>query len=189
MLSSSRNRQGEHELARDTRKPMGRASVYIAIMLSSLITGCTWQPLYGDTAYSSSVVPDPVLSQVYVSDVNTRVGQQVRNHLIFLLQGGKDNASTRYELKMRVRDIDNRYAAVRNVRDFTAGQVTVTASYDLIDKTTMERVAGGSRVATAPYDRTPMDFANSRAQRDAENRAAKEVAEQLRLAIASDLQG
>jgi LPS-assembly lipoprotein len=34
-----------------------------------------------------------------------------------------------------------------------------------------------------------MDFANSRAQRDAENRAAKEVAEQLRLAIAADLQG
>jgi LPS-assembly lipoprotein len=189
MLSSSRNRQGIHGEARDSRKLVGRTLGFVAIVLSSLIAGCTWQPLYGDTAYSSSVVPDPVLSQVYVSDVNTRVGQQVRNHLIFLLQGGKDNADTRYELKIRVRDIDNRYAAVRNVRDFTAGQVNVTVSYDLIDKTNMQRVAGGSRVAFAPYDRTPMDFANSRAQRDAENRAAKEVAEQLRLAIAADLQG
>jgi LPS-assembly lipoprotein len=189
MWSSSSKRHGAHEMRARARGHVGRSLVVAAVLASGLATGCTWQPLYGDTVYSSSAVPDPVLSQVYVGDVDTRVGQQVRNHLIFLLQGGKDNANTRYELKMRVRNINSEYAAVRNVRDFTAGQVSVTVSYDLIDRTDMKRVSGGSRVATAPYDRTPMDFANSRARRDAENRAAKEVAEQLRLAIAADLQG
>jgi len=162
--------------------------VFAALLFLALASGCTWQPLYGGTAYSSSPAGEPRLAEIYVSEVDTRVGQQVRNHLIFLLQGGRDNADTRYELRIRVRDVDSRYAAVRNVRDFTAGAVSVTVSYELYEKAKMERVAEGSRVAIVPYDRTPMDFANNRAQRDAQNRAAKEVAEQLRLALAADLQ-
>ena len=39
------------------------------------------------------------------------------------------------------------------------------------------------------YDRTGQVFANRRAERDAENRAAREAAESIRFAIASDLSG
>lgn len=163
----------------------------IALLAASalIVSGCTWQPLYGANGYADASLPGNALAQVSVSQVDTRVGQQVRNHLIFLLHGGKDPVQTRYEARIRVSDTGNQYAAVRNIRDFTAAAVTVTVSYDLIDTSTNSRVSGGSRIATAPYDRTSQSFANSRALRDAENRAAREAAEQIRLALAADLQG
>jgi LPS-assembly lipoprotein len=152
-----------------------------------VLGGCTWQPLYSTSGRADSGLAASPLSQVSVTPVDTRVAQQVRNHLIFLLQGGRDAEKTRYRLQLRVTEIRNEFAAVENIRDFTASSITVTASYDLIDTTNNTRVAGGSRVATATFDRTGQSFANERASRDAENRAAREAAEQLRLAIAADL--
>jgi LPS-assembly lipoprotein len=180
MSSSSRKTGSFMPVAR-----MAASAVLIASTL--LLVACTWQPLYSTSGRADTGLAASPLSQVSVSPVDSRVGQQVRNHLIFLLQGGRDAEKARYRLQLRVTDIRNEYAAVENIRDFTAGSITVTASYDLIDTTTNTRVAGASRVATATYDRTGQSFANERASRDAENRASREAAEQLRLAIAADL--
>ena len=183
MLSSS-----HCATAKRSGMALRRVAVAGVLIGSALMLGaCTWQPLYSTSGRADTGMASSPLSQVSVAPVETRVGQQVRNHLIFLMQGGRDARETRYRLQMRVASIRNEYAAVENIRDFTAGSITVTASYDLIDTTTNTRVSGNSRVATATYDRTSQSFANDRAARDAENRAAREAAEQLRLAIAADL--
>lgn len=155
-----------------------------------LLGGCVWQPLYGTNQYApGSVSGGYALQLVDVAEIDSRVGQQIRNHLVFLLQGGKDNRDVPYLVKLRVTETTEQLAAIKNVRDFTAGTVTVTVSYDLFEKATMRRVASGRRVASAPYDRTSQNYANRRAERDAENRAAREAAEQLRMALAADLAG
>jgi LPS-assembly lipoprotein len=48
-------------------------------------------------------------------------------------------------------------------------------------------VASGRRQITSQYDIPNQEFAAYRAQRDAENRAARELAELVRLAVAQDL--
>ncbi len=156
------------------------------LSLALVVSGCTWQPLYS-SGHAGPALADSPLSQVSVGSVDSRPAQQVRNHLIFLLQGGRDQADTRYKLQLRITSTGTEFAAVEGIRDFTAGSITITATYDLIDSTNNTRVAGGNRFATATYDRTAQSFANNRAARDAENRAAKELAEQLRLAIAAEL--
>lgn len=156
------------------------------IVTLAALCGCVYQPLYGDGLPGQGSY-GVALSQVWVEEAESRVGQQVRNHLIFLLQGGRDDPQTRYLAKLRVLDINRRFAAVEGVRDQTAGSVTVTVSYDLIDREGNIIVAEGHRVARATFDRTGQSFANSRALRDAENRAAHEAAEELRLAFAADL--
>lgn len=153
----------------------------VLLAISLVVSGCVYQPLYGSSG------ADDVLSQIWVEEVDTRTAQQLRNHLIFLLQGGRDNRETRYLARLRVVDSSRQFAAVKNLRYDTAGSVTVSVSYDLIDTNGNVRVAGGSRVATASFDRTGQSFANSRALRDAQNRAAREAAEKLRLAFAADL--
>jgi len=157
-----------------------------AIAATSGLSACVYQPLYGANSYAPESV-NGALSAIRVADVETRTGQQVRNHLIFLIQGGREAPQPVYELRIRVGDSNRKFAATRDVRDSTAGSVTVTVSYDLIELATMNRIAGGSRIASASYDRTGQSFANQRAVLDAENRAAREVAEQVRFAIASDL--
>ncbi len=160
-----------------------RAALLGAALLA--LPACQYQPLYGPNSYASQSAE--TLSLIGVSDVETRVAQQVRNHLIFLLQGGAAAPQPTYDLKLRVVDNGRLQAAAADVGDTTAGVVTVTASYDLYDLATRTRIANGTRVASASYDRTGQSFANSRAVRDAENRAAREVAEQIRLALAADI--
>lgn len=161
------------------------AGVVCAVAL--FVSGCTFQPLYGSNGNLGGSQTGYALSAIAVEEVDNRVAQQVRNHLIFLLAGGQQTVDSRYVARLRVRDTNNTFAPTRNQRDDTAGSVTVTVSYDLIETATNRQVGTGSRNATASYDRTSQNFANDRSVRDAENRAAREVAELLRLAFAANL--
>lgn len=158
-----------------------RSFIVISAML--LLAACQFQPLYGERTPGQG----GGLEQVGVASVDSRVGQQVRNHLLFLLNGGFASDEKTHEARLRVSYSNQLSSALPSVEDSTAGTVTVRVSYDLIDLATNETVAKGSRDAIASYDRTGQVLANNRATRDAENRAAKEAAEALRLAIASDI--
>lgn len=149
------------------------------------LSACQFQPLHGSGGATGT---SGGLSTVSVSQVDSRVGQQVRNHLLFLLNGGFGGAEKTHEARIRVSWDNRQLAAIPNqVNDTTAGVITVTVSYDLISLADGKAIASGTRKTTASYDRTGQVFANKRAERDAENRAAKAAAESLRLAIASDL--
>lgn len=155
----------------------------LAIIAILFLSACQFQPLHGDKAARQG----GGLEQVGVASVDNRVAQQVRNHLLFLLNGGFAASEKTHEARLSVNFSNKLSAALPSVEDSTAGTVTVRARYDLIDLRTNETVASGSRDAIASYDRTGQVLANNRATRDAENRAAKEAAEALRLAIASDM--
>jgi LPS-assembly lipoprotein len=166
-------------------RPLALAALLACIGLPGL-AGCVYHPLYGTDSYASQA-PGSTLSFIEVADVDTRVGQQVRNHLIFLLNGGRQAPEPRYEAHLRVNSFNQLYAANRNYADTTAGTVTVNVSYDIVDLASHQQISNGRRVGRAAYDRTGQSFANERAQRDAENRAAQNAAEQIRLAIAADM--
>ena len=165
-----------------------KTGLIACLVATTSLSACTFQPLYAPSSLNNvDGNSGAVLSQVNVSAVDSRVGQQVRNHLLFLLHGGKQNYSPRYEARLLVKAIERRTSAKPSRHDTTAGFVTVTASYSLIDTTEQKIVAEGNRRAISNFDRTSQIFANQRAVRDAENRAAIEVAENIRNAIASDL--
>ena len=69
----------------------------------------------------------------------------------------------------------------------TAGTVTMTARYVLSGTTSGETIASGQRQIVSSYDVPRQEFAAYRARLDAENRAARELAELLNLAIAQEL--
>ncbi len=69
----------------------------------------------------------------------------------------------------------------------TAATLHMTGSYVLTDLATAKPVASGSRSIQASYDQPSQEFATLRARRDAEDRAARELAELLRLDIAQRL--
>ncbi len=161
-----------------------------ALALGALVAataGCTVQPLYGGGAAG------PVSSQlasVSIAPVATRQALEVRNHLIFLLGGGNGQpASPAYVLDMEVdsRTSETAIIQIGSDNEPSAGTVIMSAEYRLRDVASEEIVASGRRTASASYDRTRQEFANQRAERDAENRAARELAEMLRLALAQDL--
>ena len=156
-----------------------------------ILASCQFQPLYSSDS-GTLAVSNRTLSTLSVAEVDGRAAQQVRNHLIFLLSGGATPANPSHEVRLRI-TTNSRVSAARvanaesNQLGNTAGSVEINASYEIYDTRTHELVRRGSRIASAAYDKTSQSFASERAERDAENRAAREVAELLRLAIAADL--
>jgi LPS-assembly lipoprotein len=122
--------------------------------------------------------------------VSTRYGQEVRNHLIFGLNGGAGQpANPLYSLDLGVTARASAAATIQRAleEEPTASMMTVASNYVLTDAKTGDVVARGRREVSSSYDVPRQAFAAMRAQRDAENRAARELAELLRLAIAQDL--
>jgi LPS-assembly lipoprotein len=172
-----------------------RLSLAAASLLSAwlfAISACTVQPLYSDGALANPSVTGSIgseLAMIAVKPPINRVGQQVRNDLLFLLYGGKaEPVAPRYTLTLSVSAYSEASAniQVNQVTEPTAAIETVRASYKLVDSTG-KAVSNGDRQFVASYDVPRQEYAAFRAQRDAENRAARELAELLRLAIAQDL--
>ncbi len=166
----------------------------------ALLAGCTAQPLYG-TANRMALAPadqdNRRIASVEVAPIGNREGLEVRNHLIFLLNGGAGQPSEpAYKMKLKVETRSQAVAVVQNCplavcRDSipTAGAIRLTADYEIADAKTGDAVSKGSRNVVSSYDSGRQEFANYRAKMDANDRAARELAELLRLAIVHDLQG
>lgn len=171
-----------------------RVAARLAFLASiALASACTVRPLYSDGPASAGVEAGTAtqLASVNIKPVNTRYGQEVRNHLIFMFNGGAgQQAAAPYTMDLAVSALteSSLLAEVTSKDDEpTAGAVTLTGTYVITDIKTGKRIAAGKRNVSASFDRPRQEFARMRAERDAENRAARELAELLRLAIAQDM--
>jgi len=157
------------------------------------IAGCTVRPLYGNaTSAGAGAGTTAKLAQIEVAPVSDRVGQEVRNHLIFQFGGGQGQpANPAYRLSLETRVAKSALTSINTGRislEPTAGTVTVHADYKLIDTATGAVLASGNRSVQAPYDIPSQEFAAKRAVRNAEDRAARELAQLLSLVVAQELE-
>lgn len=111
------------------------------------------------------------LSTISISDPDTRVEQQVRNDLVFLMTGGEGlSPRPQYNLVLKTT------ASSLDVLEKTAARLTVTVGFTLTERDTDRLIVSGERSAVASLDVRTQQFAKDRAILDAENRAAREVA-------------
>ena len=170
-----------------------RASLLCAAtLMMAAVAGCTVSPL--NSATNSGATSDGVSSSVAaqlagitISPVSTRVAQQVRNELLNQFGASAETRSGLYSLSLVVTHAAANIAVERSAKAPTAAQVTVRVTYGLTEKSTGNTVGTGLIQTLAAYDRTSQSFANQRALRDAENRAAKEAASRVRLAVAQKI--
>jgi LPS-assembly lipoprotein len=163
----------------------------LALAGLAAVSACTVTPLYSTAGLQTGSVASNRLASVNVKPATTRVGLEVRNHLIFLLNGGAgEPASSAYSVETGITSVSTAGATIQRTSDSepTAGIVTVTSNYSIVDTKTGSVVASGRRSIPASYDVPRQEFAALRALRDAENRAARELAEILRITIAQELE-
>ena len=171
----------------------GRLAVCGMAAALALVSACTVRPLYSSQPLSpgSALSASAELASISIKPVSTRYAQQVRNNLIFAFgQGSGEPASPAYTLDLGVTELVESAAIVQvqtQEDEPTAGTVTLTANYVLRDTATNTVIAVGKRSIPSSFDRPRQEFAAYRAQIDAENRSARELADLLRLSIAQDL--
>ncbi|CAM5422405.1 hypothetical protein MAUB1S_07163 [Mycolicibacterium aubagnense] len=181
----------------DTRKTAAsfarRAALFGLLAGVALVSACQVRPLYSNQPLStgSTVGAREELASIAVKPVSSRYAQQVRNNLIFALTGGGERPNApAYSLTLSVTESVISTASIQVAKDQdqpTAGTVIMTAAYTLTDAKTGKAVANGQRSISSSFDKPSQEFASYRAQIDAENRAARELAELLHLALAQDL--
>lgn len=177
----------------DRRLPRLAAVLGLALGLA----GC-FQPLYaertltsapiaaGGPALPSGTTLQAVMSAIDIKDIDGRIGQNIRNELIFAFTGGGAPSPQRlYRLEVRLAPslqapIVDPYTDRAEVET-----VVVDAWYQLVPTGQIDPVIKGNAFGRASFNRSRQRYATIRAQRDAEDRAAKLVAEQIRLRLTS----
>ncbi|QND51052.1 hypothetical protein HB779_03465 [Phyllobacterium sp. 628] len=177
--------------------PMGILGCVLGMAL--IAGGCQVRPLYsnaGPVAGAGAGVSGSVqskLATVAITEVGGREAQVVRNNLIFLFnRGAGQPASAAYTMTLSIGVQDLSLALVQNATNDksgqpTAGSIRMTGNYTLTRISDGKVVGKGTRLITADYDAPRQRYAVLRAQRDANNRAAREIAEALNLSVAQDL--
>ena len=164
-------------------KILRTAGAALLVALSAVATGCQVRPLYSEAGGMQQK-----LAAIAFSEAKDRVGQVVRNRLIFLTGGGAGEATDpQYEVELTVTSSLTQALLVDTSDRARAGQVFIKAGYILRRSSDGEVIKAGERRAMALVDFPVQEFAKVRAIRDAENRAANEAAELVRADLAAAL--
>jgi LPS-assembly lipoprotein len=148
------------------------------------LAGCGFQPLYGGTTAGGTKLA-AVMAGVEINPIPGRVGQRLRNELIFTTTGGGVPPPSQYQLDIAIKEsVTDQLVQITG--DATGQVYQLDATFKLIDGHG-NVILQGTAISRAPYNRFQEIFANVRARYDAENRAARTVAESIKTRIAAYL--
>jgi LPS-assembly lipoprotein len=161
-----------------------RSSLVAAMLIAAAVslTACGFQPLYGTTAGGSRL--GAVMAGVEVTPIPGRVGQKLRNELIFENTGGGEAGPTGYKLDIVIKEsVLNTLVKISGDAKEQIYELDATFKLMKAGKVILE----GKATSRASYERVETIFSNVRARVDAENRAARTVAESIKVRLAAYL--
>ena len=174
---------------------VGRA--FFALGLAGLVAGC-FQPLYAEHPLPVGAAGNPgivgQLRAVDVAPIDTpagsrlaRVSVNVRNELIYDLTGGGGGFSPTHRLDLKLVATQLQVIVDINTARPDVNNYGIDSTYTLTELATGRVVVKGQTFARVSYNIPGQEqrFAGERGLRDAENRAAKEIAENIRTRLAS----
>ena len=171
-----------------SRRSLVRA-LSLALVVAPALSACGsggFQPLYGASA--SGAPMSERMAQVDFAPIPGRVGQRIRNELIFEGTGGGNPLPPTHRLEVVIRE--NITSTLVRIDGEALGQIySVEANFQLVDTKAKKVVFKGTSHARAGFERFEAIYSNVRAREDAENRAARTIASDLKTRLAAYLSG
>jgi LPS-assembly lipoprotein len=174
----------------DTRLLRGACFAVVAGLLSLGTSGCGFHPLYGPTASGANLAE--VMKTVQVATIGGRTGQRVRNELVFGTTGGGEPLAPVYRLDIALRE-NLRNTLITQTGAPTGQILQLDAEFRLVRIKDNEVVYKGYSTAEAAYDLAGATgnvgsiYGDTRAAIDAQNRAARSLADTLKTRVAAYL--
>ncbi len=151
----------------------------IALLFASLIvSGCSYRPLYGGGADGKGVAV--ALSGIAVDEQKNRAGQIVRNNLI----SSFGSTGSQYVLRLTPEEKSQQLSAY-SAQKLERHRYNLKVKFELASATSGETLVSGSSFSNVSYDTVEQPIADLRAAENARERAAREVAEDIRLRLAA----
>ena len=148
-----------------------------------LLSACGFKPLYGTSGLVAESVSSK-LASVNIPEQSTRAGQLIRNAILSAIAPVGTNATTEYQFDMTPKTGEEDSVEAQNT-DVLRRSYRLSVAFDLVKITTGKSVYSGKTFSYVSYDRTGVPFANQQARTNAEERAAGEVALDIRTRLAA----
>lgn len=166
-------------------------AILAAALAAPLLAGCGnggFRPLYGEASLGGAHADDR-LAKVSVTTIPGRVGQQIRNELIFHATGGGGEV-VQPDMRLEVAIRESVTSTLVRIDGDSGGQVyNVEAKFQLVRISDKAVLLTGTSYGRASFERNKSIFSNVRAREDAENRAARVVGEDLKSRLSAYLGG
>jgi LPS-assembly lipoprotein len=177
---------------------MSSARIRIAVRLlavaalAALTAGC-FQPMYAERGDGAPGLREKLMG-VELPPVDkpnasreARIGVEIRNALAFKLYGNATGMPPTHRLVLRFSTARSSLMTDPTTALPTSENYGIDAQYNLIEIASNKSVMTGSTFSRVSYDMpgSYQRFARSRAFRDAEDRAAQEIAENIQTRLAS----
>ena len=159
---------------------MSQRTLIAASML--LLAGCGFEPLYGVNGGLTG--PGQTLRTIYVEPIPERVGYELRNHLLDILDASGEDAGTAYRLKLILREEPPQGVALQQDATITRYNYRLTAHYELFARDSAQPLKTGDVTTLTAYNVASSPYATVVAERDAGDRAANDIAERIRTELA-----
>jgi LPS-assembly lipoprotein len=184
--------------SRSAHAAVGRRLLrWVAVAAAAALTAGCFQPLYGEHAAGPGAVAPNVrdaFATVEIDQVSApngtpeaRIAVELRNNVVYELTGGAGSGTTSYRLRIQMK-----LSKAAMIVDIATGRteaeiIGIDVNYTLTEVGTKKVVVNSQTFARVSSDVPGLQqrFAHQRAQRDAENRAAKVIAEHIRSRLAS----
>jgi LPS-assembly lipoprotein len=165
--------------------------VFACAAASMLVAGCGdsgFRPMYASSAIVGGADLNEKLKELEVAPIPGRVGQRVRNELIYQTTGGGLAAQPVYRLEIVIRE--SLTPTLVQIDGNSSGSVyNLDTSFRLVRIADRSVALTGESHGRVAFQRIDSVVANGRARQDAEDRAAKTVGEELKGRVAAFLSG
>jgi LPS-assembly lipoprotein len=165
----------------------------VAGAAAATVAGC-FQPMYGDASLTTSPAVATNMAAVDVSQIAapngtplSRIAVDVRDRLLFGLTGGHATTQPIYRLNIQINaSSESMIVDINSGRPDTV-DYALNASYTLYESKTGKPVFNSQTFARVTYDipGQAQRFARDRGLRDAEDRAAQQIADNIKSRLAS----
>ena len=153
------------------------APLFVVLLLGA----CGFRSLYGTDATGDA---PGELATIKVSPIADRLGQQLRNNLLDLLNPRGRPANPRYLLTVGL-DQSTQRLAIEKDAFATRANLRLLANFSLQDPDSREIVLSGKSLVVSSYNILDSEFATLMAEKDAKTRAAREIAHDIRTRLAA----
>jgi LPS-assembly lipoprotein len=150
------------------------------LAVAAALSGCGFRPLYAVGTTPEGV--NSYFTQVFVEPIPGRQGVHLRNQMMDALTPEGTPSSAAYRLSIKLVDVKEGLAIKENTQ-ITRYNYSLSAKYELRDAVSGEVLDHGTARAIAAYNVADSQFATQSAERDAQERAAREAGEDIRLRL------
>ena len=146
--------------------------------------GCGFQPMYAKSQGQSSAAMSTDLGNVYVAGIEDRSGQILRNDLVQRLNPLGEPSRRLYTLKVKLTATQEQLAE-SNDGKATLGRYFVNVSFALYGANAEQVLYSSTARSVVSYRLLGARYGSTAVERDAEERALSDVAEDIRTQLAT----